>query len=177
MKNKLLVYEIIGMVFSIFFGSILHFAFQWSGNSKIVALVAAVNESTWEHLKLGFWPLLAWAIFEYSIFKKKSRNFIAAKGLSLLSFCFLIPLIFYSYQAILGKHFLILDILTFIISVIIAQLLSYRMITAEKDLKLENLGAFLIIALLLAFLSFSFFPPKNFLFKEPVTGGYGIVND
>lgn len=176
MKKKLLVYEIIGIFFSIILGASLHFAFEWSGYSKIVALIAAVNESTWEHLKLGFGPLLFWAGFEYLAFKGKLKNFALAKGLALLSFCLLVPVFFYSYQAITGSHSLIFDVSTFMISVIIAHLVSYFILKKTKEFNLNYLGKAIIIVLLVAFMSLSFFPLKIFLFQDPVTGGYGIVN-
>jgi len=45
---------------------------------------------------------------------------------------FFIILIFYSYKAILGKNFLVLDILTFIVAVILGQLISYKIMFWEN---------------------------------------------
>jgi len=75
MDKKIQKFEIIGAIFSILVGSLLHFVYKWSGSHPLVAIIAAVNESTWEHLKLGFWPLLFWGILEYFIFGKQIRNF------------------------------------------------------------------------------------------------------
>ena len=33
-------------------GVLLHFTYEWSGDNAVVGLFSAVNESTWEHLKL-----------------------------------------------------------------------------------------------------------------------------
>jgi hypothetical protein len=175
MSKKVVKIKILGTVLAIIFGSALHFVYEWSGYSRIVGLIAAVNESTWEHLKLGFWPLLFWAVFEYFVFGKKKENFIFGKVATLLVFCFSVPLIFYSYKAVLGRNYLVFDILTFIFSIIMAQGFGYKLIGLEDNLRLKNLGIVLIIVLLLAFLSFSFLPPKNFLFRDPVSGGYGII--
>ena len=41
-------------------GSALHFVFRWAGCARWVATFGAVNESTYEHLKIGMWPLLLW---------------------------------------------------------------------------------------------------------------------
>jgi hypothetical protein len=64
-------FELVGMVFIILLGSMLHFTFEWSGNQPIVGVFSAVNESVWEHLKIAFWPALLYLIFEY--FKRKSH--------------------------------------------------------------------------------------------------------
>ena len=34
-------------------GSVLHFAYDWSGHHRVVAVFAAVNESYWEHIKIA----------------------------------------------------------------------------------------------------------------------------
>jgi len=175
--KKLKTFEIIGVLLSIFIGSALHFVFEWSGYQKIVALIAAVNESTWEHLKLGFWPLLFWTIIEYFVFRKKIRNFFFSKFMTLLSFCISVPLIFYTYTFILGDNYLPLDILTFIISVILGQYFGYKIMTSSKNYNLEKIGVILIAIMVIKFLLFSYFPPKILLFKDPVTSGYGIVNN
>jgi hypothetical protein len=57
MRKKILIYTILGTVFAVFTGSGLHFLFDALGQWRPVAIIAAVNESTWEHLKLAFWPM------------------------------------------------------------------------------------------------------------------------
>ena len=44
-------------------GVLLHFTYEWSGNNPIVGLFSATNESTWEHLKLLFFPMLSQQFF------------------------------------------------------------------------------------------------------------------
>jgi hypothetical protein len=55
MAKTALRWELAGIVSIILAGSTLHFAFEWANYWRPAALIAAVNESTWEHLKLGFW--------------------------------------------------------------------------------------------------------------------------
>lgn len=38
-------------------GTLLHFIYDWWPNA-LTALIAPINESIWEHLKLFFWPYL-----------------------------------------------------------------------------------------------------------------------
>lgn len=45
-------------------GTLLHFTYEWSQNNAIVGLFSAVNESTWEHLKLLFFPMFFLTLFE-----------------------------------------------------------------------------------------------------------------
>lgn len=48
-------------------GSLLHFAWEWSGRSTVVAVFAATNQNTWEHLKLAFWPALVLTPLQHKI--------------------------------------------------------------------------------------------------------------
>ena len=49
-----------------------------------MAVISGVNESTWEHFKIGFWPAFIWAFFEFFVFGRKTKNFFFAKGISFL---------------------------------------------------------------------------------------------
>ena len=117
----------IGIIFTILFGTLLHFTYHFSNNNPIVALFSAVNECTWEHLKLLFFPYVIYMIFEYYILENKIPNFTTAKLIGLLSGLITIPIIFYSYTALLGTNYLILDIITFILGVTISYIISYKL--------------------------------------------------
>jgi hypothetical protein len=176
-KRTILNYEIIGMLFIIFLGSLLHFTFEWSGYQPIVGAFSAVNESVWEHLKLGFWPALLYAIIEYRQIKKETNNFFLAKAVVAYVITVIIPLIFYSYTSITGESIFLIDILSFIVAVIIGQFLSYRLLT-HKQLsdKLEKLALGALLLLGVAFIIFTFYPPHLPIFQDPISGEYGIIN-
>lgn len=46
-------------------GVLLHFTYEWSNDNPAVGLFSAVNESTWEHLKLIFFPMLLLTMIEF----------------------------------------------------------------------------------------------------------------
>jgi hypothetical protein len=138
---------------------------------------SAVNESVWEHLKLGFWPTLAFALIEFKYLKKSTSNFLFAKTVGIYLIPFTIVGIFYSYTAILGESILAIDILSFIIAVIIGQLVSYRLLTSKKlpyDLRKVSLIALILLGV--AFVLFTFYPPQFAMFQDPITGDYGIIS-
>lgn len=174
-KKVIFKWEACGFIFMTIFGSLLHFCFEWSGSFTPLALFCAVNESVWEHLKLGFWPGLFFAFLEYLLWGKRVNNFLISKALSLYMIPIAITVLFYSYTAVLGRHTLILDILIFVISVALAQFISYRLLISEKDYSLYQETAIILIAVLtLAFSLFTYFPPKLELFRDPRNGNFGI---
>lgn len=172
--NKLKKFEILSCLGTIIFGSLLHFVFAWSDNFKPLALIAAVNESSWEHLKLAFWPALIFAVIAYFTFGKKYPNFCLAQMKKLFLMPILIVLLFYGWVAIFPDNF-IYDISIFVLAVIVGHIVAYYFEKSEKNWNLKIVSQILIVLLLLAFSFLTYFPPHNFLFLDPVSGGYGIV--
>lgn len=175
-RRRILLFELAGIVFIIILGSILHFTFEWSGSQAVVGVFSAVNESVWEHLKLGFWPAIVFALIEFKYLKKTTSNLLFAKTISIYLIPIIIMVIFYSYTTVLGESILVIDILSFIIAVIVGQLVSYRLLTGKTlPYNLDMVSLVALILLGLAFVLFTFYPPQLALFQDPLTGGYGIV--
>jgi hypothetical protein len=173
--NRVLKFEILGIIFISIFGSLLHFVFDLLNRSWLAGIFSAVNESTWEHLKLAVLPTVLWAVLEARFFKLKANNFIFAKALSVYLMPILIVIFFYSYTGILGYNLLAIDISTFIVSVAIGQVASYKIMNRPEFSQKWGMISLSAIAILVsAFIIFTFWPPRNFLFLDPVSGGYGI---
>ena len=109
MRKSILRWELLGIIFVFLFGALLHFVFEWSGESKIVGAIASVNESVWEHFKQGFWPMCLYASIEYCYLRKHIQNFAAAKAVAVYLIPIITALIFYGYTAIIGEEILIVD--------------------------------------------------------------------
>jgi hypothetical protein len=176
MKKSILRWEIGGIVFIVVVGTVLHFAFEWSGYAIPIAPIAAVNESVWEHLKLGFWPALVYAALEYSRFGKSANNFHFAKTIGIYLIPITIVVLFYAYTAILGHDLFEADIAIFVVAIVVGQIVSYKLLMVSPLPKRLNRFAPIALAVLgILFVLFTFYPPQLPLFKDPVSGGYGIV--
>ncbi|KUJ84200.1 hypothetical protein AWR36_000330 [Microbulbifer flavimaris] len=174
-KQLILAWELLGAVWILITGSLLHFTFEWSGNSRAVAALVPVNESVWEHLKLVFWPGLAFSLMEYRYLAKQTRDFVTAKCLGLCIMPAAIVLLFYTYTSILGTNDLTLDILTFVAAIVAGQFVSYRFLLHPSPAGFWKLSSRAgVIFFLLAFPLFTFFPPHIFLFEHAGGGIYGI---
>lgn len=175
MKRPALRWELIGIGIIIIVGSVLHFAFEWSGNWPPMGVIAAVNESVWEHLKLAFWPALFYALLEYPFFKSSVPNFVTAKAAGIYVMPLAIVVLFYSYTAIIGGDILIADILIFMVAVALGQLTSYKLLTVRRlPPWLDKLGLAMVVLLAVAMGVFTFYPPHLAIFRDSLTGGYGI---
>ena len=176
MKKSILRWELGGIFFIVVVGSLLHFVFEWSGGVISIAPIAAVNESVWEHLKLGFWPALVYAAVEYSRFGKSANNFPFAKTLGICLIPITIVALYYAYTAILGHGLLQVDIAIFVVAVIIGQLVGYKLLTASPlPERLNRFAPIALAVLAILFVLFTFYPPHLSLFRDSVTGAYGIT--
>lgn len=174
-KSFILRKELLGFFIITIIGILLHFCFAWSGSFKPLALFCAVNESVWEHLKIGFWPAFFFSLYEYFKFGRNKDNFLVGKTAALYSIPITITIVFYLIKAITGQHYLWLDISLFVLAIALSQLISYRIITSTKNYsKYNGLSLILLIILTAAFSLFTYFPPKLELFKDTPTGTYGI---
>jgi len=176
MRVSIKKWYIIGTVFIILVGSLLHFVYEWSGKNLIVGIFSPVNESVWEHLKMLFWSSFFFSIVEYFVIGKRYNPYIISKAISFYIGILLIIIMFYTYKGIVGNHYTIVDIIIYVVSVTISQYIGYK-ITKKYSIRsgvLNTISLFSIILLILSFVVFSFNPPKIPLFKDSNTNSYGI---
>ena len=116
MRRKLFFWELGGFLFTGALGTLLHFVYEWSGGSVLAACVSAVNESTWEHMKLLFVPLFLFSLVQVCLLGRNYPNVPAVRALSVLTGVALIPVLFYTYTGILGYHITWVDISIFFLA-------------------------------------------------------------
>lgn len=165
--KRLTRYMIIGSVFVSIFGTLSHFFYEWSDNSIIVGLFSPVNESTWEHMKLLFFPMLLFSIWAIPRLKSDYPCIASSLLSGILLGTALIPVIFYTYTGLLGYNLLALDISTFILSVIIAFYTAYRLTTSCRMQKYSQMLCVAICIVMVCFVLFTFWTPDIGLFASP----------
>ena len=155
-------------------GTLAHFLYDWTHQNKIIGLFAAVNESTWEHIKIALTPTFLWSLYDGYIFGAYP-NYFLAKLLSLLTLVVLIPLIFYSYRAFTKKSILFVDIANFYISILLSQVVFFVVLTCPpQPFVVSFLSCFGLFVFFGCYMTLTLEPIKSFLFKDPITGKYGF---
>lgn len=148
-------------------GTLAHFVYDWSGGNSLVGLFTPVSESTWEHMKLLFFPMLivSGAVWLYL------RKDYPCIGFSLLAGLLigtaLIPLLFYSYTGILGFTITAVDIAIFYISVITAFFIAYKNAVICPPTGKKILLIAITVLTALAFFWFTYHPPALGIFADP----------
>ena len=175
MKKRLARLEFVGFIFFAILGTIMHFAYDWSNESRVIALIAPINESVWEHLKLLFFPYIIYGVFEAIKLTDEKFNVYFAKLISILCGFFITLAVYYIVLGATGRQIDWVNILSFFVGIAFAYLVSYNIINKSIGRGLINglsIAVLLIIALLFFFLTY--FPIKIPMFMDPQNMTYGI---
>ncbi len=176
MKQRSVLWQAAGFALVTFGGTILHFLYDWTGGSILVTPFSGVNESTWEHMKLLFWPLFLFTLVQRQFFKDQ-ENYWCVKLAEILLGLVLIPLLFYTYNGAFGKSPDWINIAIFYISAALVFLFDYWMFRRDRlPCKYPRLALAAICLIGVLFAVFTFAPPQIPLFQDPLSGTYGIGN-
>ena len=174
MKRTAWIWQLMGFAVTALGGTLLHFLYDWTDEAIWIAPFSGVNESTWEHMKLLFWPMLIYALIQYVFFREyESFWCIKAKGISLG--LVMIPILFYTYNGAVGKSPDWLNITIFFICAAVAYLYELRLFNLERvRCRSQRLSIALICIIAILFIIFTYRTPEIGIFKDPIDGTYGI---
>ena len=174
MKRSVFPWQILGFGVTALGGTLLHFLFDWLGGALWIAPFSGVNESTWEHMKLLFWPMFLYAIVQ-SFFFRDREDFRCVKLRGILLGLTLIPVLFYTYNGVIGKSPDWLNITIFFIAAAAAYIAEARWFRdGNFRCRSPRAAAALLCLLALLFIVFTFRTPETGIFRDPITGSYGI---
>ena len=167
-QNPVLIWEVLGVFFIIFVGSGLHFTYELSNNNFVIGLFSAVNESIWEHLKLGFFASIIFCFLEYPAIKDCINNFFSAKFLSsTFMIIFIVSSVFLFRNFEFGNKFSF-HIIIYVLGSILSQVISYKILIFNKIYnKFNFLSLIFIIIYVILFFYFTNNPPNHPLFQIP----------
>ena len=175
MKRSIGLWQFAGFAVTALGGTLLHFLYDWLGEAAWIAPFSGVNESTWEHMKLLFWPMFIYAIVQ-SFFFRDRKDFWCIKLRGILLGLVLIPILFYTYNGVIGKSPDWINIAIFFLSAAVAYIYETRRFHADNKLGKTSpkLCIIPLIVIALLFAVFTFATPEIGLFRDPLTGRYGI---
>ncbi len=173
--RKWRTWELVGLLFTIALGNLLHFVYDWSGKNDVVAAFAATNESTWEHMKLLAVPWIVWSLIELPALRRSKNPVLAARGAGLLVGLLAIPMLFYTYQGIVGRNIPPVNIIIFQAAVLLAFWVSWHIQDKRKwsGKPWQWLGGLLLLAAGVLFVLWTYRPPRLAVFIDPLTGQVG----
>lgn len=154
-------------------GSLLHFTYGWSRQNKFVAVFSAVNESTWEHIKLALSGIFVCMLGDVW-FLGSNENYWLARSVSFMIPVIVIPIMFYGYNLFTGHSILPVDISIFVVAAFLSSLVFELILNAPSVGFWGGLLSMIIsIVIIMLYLLLTKFPLHNFLFEDPITHDYG----
>ena len=166
-------WEIAGLLLTLAAGNLLHFIYEWSGGSSVAAAFAAVNESTWEHMKLLAVPWMAWSLAE-AVWSGGEALF--PRVLGLLAGLIAIPAAFYTLRGITGQTHHLVNIVIFQLAVLLAFAVSRwaRRSGRFRTRGWQLAGLAILLGTAALFLRWTYHTPDLPIFADPGTGLPGI---
>jgi hypothetical protein len=161
---------VLGTILLSCIGSMMHFAYAWTGCQDWAALLFAVNESVYEHGKIMLFPIVFWwcVVFPlcalplwYTYWSAGAVAIYSAAGVLLLGDMVVVGL---------GFESLGVDILLFIVSIFCGQLAGYW--ATGWDIRYWRVGPSLLFAVVVLCVC-TYFPPHTPLFEDLRNHTYG----
>lgn len=173
---KLRALKILGVIMAFLLAFPIHFLYD-KLPCFLTSVVAPVNESICEHMKIVFGSVLLSGVIQKIIVKTKRLNYNNVCFSNIVSSVLSIPIFLIIYLPvynIIGENMLITLIILFIV-IIISQIITCIIIN-KKELHLENATFVMVIIAYLTFAILTYNPPNNYLFMDSETLTYGINN-
>lgn len=166
MASKVIKWQMAGFLFTAVLGTLLHFVYEWSGENTVASLFSAINESTWEHMKLLFYPMMAFGVIEYFRWGRQVPSFWCIKLLGALLGLVLIPVIYYTYTGALGVNVDWFNITIFFLVAGVSYWMETRLFLNGFRCKLPGRAAlFLLVCISAAFTVLTFTSPNIPFFR------------
>lgn len=114
-------------------GTLWHFVYEWSGKNFLVGLIAPVNESVFEHLKLLLVPFFLFTLLQYRYLAGLRGCLLWRKWISMAAGVSFIVVFYYCYTGILQRDVAWLDVASFYMAALLNSLLAYRLLQKPCD--------------------------------------------
>lgn len=162
--------QFIFAVLTLISGTLLHFLYDWTDANFFVGIFSPVNESVWEHLKMLFFPILFYSVFEYVYIGRYFSSFIPARIIGLFFSMAFTVVFFYTYTGIIGTHHLWVDVLTFLAATVLCYFLTWHLVITKRAELQRTTIVYLAVLLLMLYLfcHFTKHPPGLNLFQSGV---------
>ena len=177
MGRRLFWKELCGFCWTAVMGTLLHFAYEWSGGSLSAAVLGGVNESVWEHMKLLVMPTFLLTVVQVWRSGEVHPAIPAVRAVTIPFGALLIPMLYYTYTGALGIQVHWVNIAIFYVAAAVLFWVDWRLLRTGLPLPGwgQLLGLLILWGVVFAFVWCTFRPPELPLWQDPVTGGYGLT--
>jgi len=153
---------------------LMHYTYKFFPN-VVIQIFSAIDESVFQHMKIGFYSYAILTLIEYLAFKKKiadTTKFLFSRVFSMVLYPYLIFLFFLFTRVVYPwqMHFVIEIIsaqIVVYISVLFLGFLEVEIVKLEFGKRLRVLSLILLVLLIIEFTAFSFYLPWHDILANP----------
>ncbi|MDU2196821.1 MAG: DUF6512 family protein [Peptostreptococcaceae bacterium] len=158
---------IIGIIFSIILGVLLHYLYDFLDQNHILGYFSAINESAWEHVKLSVYPLLLTTLIIYLICRNDINNLLPSLAIAAVLPIAIIMLLFLLYVSFTKKAVLPIDLAIYAISIIIPlKIIEKVLLAPQVSPILSILSLIVLIFTIVILFRFTYNPPNLKIFQD-----------
>ena len=166
--RRIFYWQVAGFLAVSVLGTLLHFLYDWTNQSLAASFVSAVDESTFQHMKLFFVSFWLFTVVEAWFLNGETPYFWGIKLKSVLLGLILIPVLYYTYTGVFGVNADWFNITIFYFSVALSFFVETKSFLQNKKCIIsENVAKLGFILLAVVFVIFTFSPPEIPLFEDP----------
>ena len=173
--NKKAIINVVGVIFIFLIGFILHNLYEWFPNF-FTLVIAPINESIFEHVKMIFTSYVIWTIIKHRIYKKYGlieNSFFFKELLTVILGILLFLAIFLPIYGKFGEN-LMGTLTIYLITIIISQIFNYFFKIKKESKNLNIIGIISIIIIYIIFTYLTYNPLINNFFLDPTNNSYGL---
>lgn len=135
-----------------FAGWIWHMLYAVTGYNDIVGLIAPINESVWEHLKLGYGATLVLMLQDaWRSMRANHATSILGRAVGIIAMNVVIVAVFYIYTAVVGRSFVVVDIALYGVASWVAVIIHDHIAARKPSALMENVGIVLLMIIAATF--------------------------
>ena len=147
-------------------GTAVHELYGWTGGNSMVGLIAPIDESLWEHFKLGYGALLLWMPIERWVLHVRGHTYAFARGAGLIALNLAVILIFFTVRPLVeDPATLAVDIGSYVVGSLLMGQIVRRWSNLTSPF-LHRVGVPLLVMIAVAFTVLTIWKPDHILFIE-----------
>ena len=153
---------------------LLHYTYEFFPNI-VFQIISGIDESVFQHMKIGFYSYIILMVIEFLVFKKKiadNSKFLFSHTFSVILYPWIMFMIFFLSRVVypVQMHFVVEIIsaqITVYISALIVGFIEVELMKIEFGKRLKVLLIILIILLIVEFTAFTFYLPWHDVLTDP----------
>ena len=160
--------------------ALFHFLYKWSGFNMLVGIIAPINESIFQHIKMIFIPIVLYYVVTYFIFRKNEminiNKWAMYPVITFIITSTIITILYYTLNYGFNISSMFLDILSLFIGLVASSVLCIKLEISKNSFEIPYYLSIIILIIIFGLLTiFNFYPREVNFFYDKANNTYDAV--